>query len=99
MESAPDAMVVVDLDGAIVLLNRQAEVLFGYEPDELIGEPVEVLVPNRFRTDHASHRSRFAESPTTRPMGAGLELYGRRRDGADFPVEISLSPLRVDGLH
>jgi PAS domain S-box-containing protein len=96
LEAAPDAIVVVDEGGRIALINTEAERLFGYGRDELVGEPVELLVPGRFRHAHPSHRSQYFTDPRTRPMGTGLNLSGRRRDGSEFPVEISLSPLRVD---
>lgn len=96
LESAPDAVVIVESDGRIMLVNRQTELMFGYDRDELIGQPVEVLVPERFRARHGAYRGGFIASPQTRPMGTGLELYGRRRDGSEFPVEISLGPLESD---
>jgi PAS domain S-box-containing protein len=95
--TAPDAMIVVDRDGAIVLANPQAEQLFGYLPGELIGSPVEVLLPENVRAGHVGHRSSFMANPRMRPMGAGYELIGVRRNGQAFPVEIGLSPIQSAG--
>ena len=93
LESAPDAVVTVDRDGRIVLVNQQAEKLFQYDRHELLGQPVEMLVPARFRQTHVGHRTTYTGSPHARPMGMGLELTGQRKDGSEFSVEISLSPL------
>ena len=99
LEAAPDAMVIVDGAGTIKLVNAQTEALFGYPRQELLGRPVEILVPGRFRADHPGHRRGYAANRQVRPMGAGLDLRGLRRDGSEFPVEISLSPLETsDGL-
>lgn len=99
LEAAPDAMVIADREGRIVLVNTQTERMFGYPPKELLGQPVETLVPETLRQEHIHHRREFNTEPRTRTMGAGLELFGRRKDGSIFPVEISLSPLEdADGL-
>ncbi|HEX7718932.1 MAG TPA: PAS domain S-box protein [Woeseiaceae bacterium] len=93
LESMPDGIVMVDSGGRIVLANRQAQKMFGYAAGELAGEPVEQLIPARFRPPHGEHRRRYFSQPRTRTMGMGLELYGLRKDGTEFPVEISLSPI------
>nr|WP_322724116.1 PAS domain S-box protein [Streptomyces phyllanthi] len=99
LEAAPDAMVIVDDTGTIRLVNAQTETLFGYQRDELLGRPVEILIPSRFHAHHTRHRDGYATTRQVRPMGAGLELHGLRKDGSEFPVEISLSPLETaDGL-
>jgi PAS domain S-box-containing protein len=99
LEAAPDAILLVDRAGRITLVNAQTEALFGYRRDELVGQPVEQLIPERARERHKTERGRYQSDPRTRPMGAGLELAGRRKDGSEFPVEISLSPMSTpDGV-
>lgn len=95
LESMPDGIVMVDAEGRIVLANGQAETLFGYDRNQLVGHRVETLLPHRYRDAHILHRTRFVAQPRVRTMGAGLELFGQRRDGSEFPVEISLSPLHT----
>ncbi|MGD0212381.1 MAG: PAS domain S-box protein [Terriglobales bacterium] len=99
LETLPDAIVAVDREGTIVQINSQTQELFGYLRDELIGQKVEMLVPESYRAQHHQHRESFAAAPKTRRMGAELDLYGRRRNGSQFPVEISLSPVSTaDGM-
>ncbi|HET9475313.1 MAG TPA: hybrid sensor histidine kinase/response regulator [Steroidobacteraceae bacterium] len=94
LDSAPDAMIVIDSAGTILFANRQVTALFGYGGDEVVGFSVELLLPERFRARHTAHRDRYARNVRVRPMGMGLDLFGRRKDGSEFPVEISLSPIR-----
>src|SRR5664280_1088048 len=91
METVPDALLGADHEGVIRFVNRQTELLFGYERDDLIGAPLETLVPESLRPVHRVHRERYVAAPFTRSMGLGLELRGRRRDGTLFPVDIALS--------
>ncbi|MEA2274558.1 MAG: two-component system, sensor histidine kinase and response regulator [Solirubrobacteraceae bacterium] len=99
LESAPDAIVGIGRDGLIVLVNAQTEKLFGYSRESLVGEPVDKLVPERYRGGHGGHRSGYFSDPRTRSMGASLDLYGLRSDGSEFPAEISLSSIETaDGL-
>ena len=96
LEVVPDATAAVDAQGNILQINSQMEALFGYGRDELIGQNVDILVPERHRRQHVQHRNTFAEQPRVRRMGAGSELFGRRRDGSEFPVEIALSPVQTE---
>ncbi len=96
LESAPDAIVIVDMEARIVLVNSQTEALFGYPREELLGKHIEVLVPERFTVGHVGRRQGFIAKSTVRSMGAGLELFGLRKDGSQFPVEISLSPIETE---
>lgn len=94
LDSAPDAMIFIDGSGTILFANQQVTALFGYQSSEVVGAKVELLLPERFRARHTGHRTDYAQNVRVRPMGMGLELFGMRKDGAEFPVEISLSPIR-----
>jgi PAS domain S-box-containing protein len=96
-DAAPDGVVVVDSGGVIRAVNPKVEQMFGWVADDLEGEPIEVLIPEEVRGAHQKHRTAFVRNPHDRPMGVGLELYGRRKDGSRFPIEVSLSPWRRDG--
>src|SRR5579885_293841 len=98
-ESSPDSIVVTDRDGCIREANPQTERLFGYSRDEIIGNPVEMLIPERFRNMHVHHRGDYDAEPRVRPMGIGLDLFGRKKDGSEFPVDIMLSPVWTNGEH
>jgi PAS domain S-box-containing protein len=97
LDHSPDAVVIVDEQGALVLVNEQTELLFGYPRSELLGQPVERLVPDRLTAAHLQHRDGYMAAPRVRLMGVGLELTGKRNDGSEFPVHISLGPLDLDG--
>lgn len=96
LESAPDSMIITESDGSIIMVNKQTEILFKYSRDEIIGQKVEVLIPEEYHIRHREHRMKYAERPRTRPMGIGLELFGRKKNGMIFPVEVSLSPMHWD---
>jgi PAS domain S-box-containing protein len=94
LQSAPDAMIIIDPSGSVLFANRQVTALFGYPIEEVVGQRIEQLMPERFRERHVAHRGNYNESVRLRPMGIGLDLFARRKDGSEFPVEISLSPIR-----
>ncbi len=97
LDAAPDAMIIIDEAGIICFANRQVDSIFGYGHEDIVGRPVEILLPERYRARHLGHRQKYRESVRLRPMGVGLDLFGRRRDGSEFPVEISLSPVEDAG--
>lgn len=96
IEIIPDAIVIVDNDGKIRFINSQTTNTFGYSPHELIGETVEILLPHRFKTKHIDHRANYSKHPVRRPMGSGIELYGRRKDGSEFSADITISPIETE---
>jgi PAS domain S-box-containing protein len=96
VESAPNAIVMIGSTGLIEMVNAQTERVFGYSRDELLGKPVEMLVPERYRPNHPELRTSFFANPVSRPMGAGRDLYGLRKDGTEFPVEIGLNPIDTE---
>jgi PAS domain S-box-containing protein len=98
LDSAPDALIIIDGAGEIIYANQQVETLFGYRIAELIGQKVEILLPERFRSRHITHRIGYSQNLRVRPMGSGLDLFARRRDGSEFPVEISLSPAQDEDV-
>ena len=94
LDAAPDAMLIIDAGGTVLFANRQVSALFGYDHDAIIGQPIEALMPQRFRSRHVGHRMDYVAAAHVRPMGVGLDLYAQRQDGTEFPVEISLSPIQ-----
>jgi PAS domain S-box-containing protein len=99
VDASPDGMLLADEFGCVLFVNSRMEFMFGYDRGELLGQTIEVLLPERFRQIHAAHRTRYRTGPTTRAMGSGLDLVARHKDGSEFPVEISLSPMKSgDGL-
>jgi len=97
LDASPDAVVIHHVNGFIETVNFQTEQLFGYTRNELIGQPLEILLPEQFREIHISHRNHYSRSPTPRPMGTGIDLYARRKNGTEFPVDISIGPLKIGG--
>jgi PAS domain S-box-containing protein len=97
IDEAPDGIIAVDAEGRIAFANPMATRIFGYEADELLGEPIEILLPEQLRGGHVAHRDGYLRHPRARPMGSGLDLRGRNRSGEEFPVEISLSPVKSNG--
>ena len=97
LESAPDAMIIIDAEGKITIINAQAETMFGYSREDILGQPIEILLPERLKEQHVRHRGEYYGDPKVRPMGAGRDLVARRADGSEFPVEISLSPVTTGG--
>ena len=97
LQSTPDAMLFVDGDARIVLVNQQLEKLFGYTGEELVGQGLHILIPERFRGRHQSNVANYFSNPRARPMGTGLQIYGLKKDGTEFPADIALSPLEADG--
>ena len=99
VELAPNAIVMIGSTGLIEMVNAQTERVFGYTRDELLGKPVEMLVPERYRSNHPGLRTSFFANPVSRPMGAGRDLYGLMKDGSEFPVEIGLNPIQYRRGH
>ena len=93
VEASPDAMIVIDEGGTIIIFNAQAELMFGYAREEVVGQPIEILLPESKKTVHVGHRSRYFEAPRVREMGVGMVLEGRHRSGKAVPIEIKLAPL------
>ena len=92
LETAPDAVVIIDGNGVIALVNSQTEQLFGYGRAELLGRPLEMLMPERYRGSHFAQTRAYTADPRARPMGSGLDLFGMRKDGSEFPIDVSISP-------
>jgi PAS domain S-box-containing protein len=97
LEAAPDAIIIVGTDGRIMLANAQTDKIFGHKREDLVGKDVEILMPERFRAKHTRHRKDYLVEPVNRRMGVGMELVGLHRDGSEFPIEVSLSPLYIEG--